>query len=121
MRVTGYLPEDELHVLYHEADAFVYPSSYEGFGLPVLEAMAAGTPVLTARNSALVEVAGDAALFVAEPGRAQLAEALTALLKDDELRARLSEQGRQRARRFPWSRTAEETMTVLASVSSAPS
>jgi glycosyltransferase involved in cell wall biosynthesis len=121
VRIPGYVPEDDLHVLYHEADAFVYPSSYEGFGLPVLEAMAAGTPVLTARNSALVEVAGDAALLVDEPNRAQLADALATLLRDDELRARLSEQGRQRARLFPWSRTAEETMAVLASVSSAPS
>ena len=119
VRVTGYVPEEDLHVLYHEADAFVYPSSYEGFGLPVLEAMAAGTPVLTARNSALVEVAGDAALLVDEPRRDLLADALATLLSDAALRERLSEEGRQRARLYPWSRTAAETMAVLAAVSSA--
>ena len=119
VRVTGYVPEQDLHVLYHEAEMFVYPSSYEGFGLPVLEAMAAGTPVLTARNSALVEVAGEAALLVDEPSRDLLADALTTLLTDAALRAQLSERGRQRARLFPWSRTASETMAVLAAVSSA--
>jgi glycosyltransferase involved in cell wall biosynthesis len=119
VHVTGYVPEQDLHVLYHEAEAFVYPSSYEGFGLPVLEAMAAGTPVLTARNSALVEVAGDAALLVEEPRRDLLADALATLLTDASLREQLAEQGRQRARLFPWSRTARETMAVLAAVSSA--
>jgi glycosyltransferase involved in cell wall biosynthesis len=118
-RVTGYIPEQDLHVLYHEAEVFVYPSSYEGFGLPVLEAMAAGTPVLTARNSALVEVAGDAALLVDEPSRDPLADALTRLLTDAGLREQLAERGRQRARLYPWSRTAAETMAVLAAVSSA--
>ncbi len=119
VRVTGYVPEQDLHVLYHEAEVFVYPSSYEGFGLPVLEAMAAGTPVLTARNSALAEVADEAALLVDEPRRDLLADALTTLLTDAALRERLSELGRQRARLFPWSRTASETMAVLAAVSSA--
>ena len=119
VRVTGYVSDQDLHVLYHEAEVFAYPSSYEGFGLPVLEAMAAGTPVLTARNSALVEVAGDAALLVDEPGREQLADALAKLLTDAALRAQLGERGRRRARLFPWSRTATETMAVLAAVSSA--
>ena len=118
-RVTGYIPEQDLHVLYHQAEVFVYPSSYEGFGLPVLEAMAAGTPVLTARNSALVEVAGDAALLVDEPSRDLLADALTRLLTDAALREQLAERGRQHARLYPWSRTAAETMAVLAAVSSA--
>ena len=81
--------------------------------------MAAGTPVLTARNSALVEVAGDATLLVDEPRRDLLADALTRLLTDAALRDQLAERGRQRARLFPWSRTATETMEVLAAVSSA--
>jgi glycosyltransferase involved in cell wall biosynthesis len=118
VRVTGYVPEPDLHVLYHEAEAFVYPSSYEGFGLPVLEAMAAGTPVLTARNSSLVEVAGDGALLVDEPSRDALEEALARLLTDGELREQLAARGRERARQFPWSRTAAQTMTTLASASS---
>ena len=119
VRLTGHIPDTDLHVLYHEAELFVYPSSYEGFGLPVLEAMAAGTPVLTARNSALEEVAGDAALLVDEPRVDLLAGALAELMSDDALRQRLSERGRQRAGLFPWSRTAAETMAVLAAVASA--
>jgi glycosyltransferase involved in cell wall biosynthesis len=118
VRVTGYVSEADLHALYHEAEAFVYPSSYEGFGLPVLEAMAAGTPVLTARNSSLVEVAGDAAVFVDEPRLDALEEALTGLLTDAGLRERLAVRGKERARQFPWSRTAAQTMTTLASASS---
>lgn len=113
VRTAGYVPEPDLRVLYHEAEAFVYPSSYEGFGLPVLEAMAAGTPVLTARNSSLVEVAGDAALLVDEPRRELLEDALTRLLTDAPLREQLAERGRRRAQLFPWSRTAAETMAVL--------
>jgi alpha-1,3-rhamnosyl/mannosyltransferase len=82
--------------------------------------MAAGTPVLTARSSALLEVAGDAALLVDDPTRQDmLADALATLLTDAALRERLADQGRQRARLFPWSRTAGETMAVLAAVSSA--
>jgi len=119
VRLPGHVPDADLHVLYHEADVFAYPSWYEGFGLPVLEAMAAGTPVLTARNSALAEVAGDAALLVDEPRRDLLADGLASLLSDTALRQRLAERGRERARLFPWNRTAAETMAVLAAVSSA--
>jgi glycosyltransferase involved in cell wall biosynthesis len=117
VRVLGYVPEADLHVLYHEAELFVYPSSYEGFGLPVLEAMASGTPVLTARNSALEEVAGDAALLVDEPTKEALADALAQLLTDEALRERLSALGRQRARQFSWERTAHATMDVLVAAS----
>ena len=119
VRVTGYVPEQDLHVLYHEAELFVYPSSYEGSACPCSRPWPQAPPVLTARNSALVEVAGDATLLVDEPRRDLLADALTRLLTDAALRDQLAERGRQRARLFPWSRTATETMEVLAAVSSA--
>ena len=110
---VGHVPEAELPVLYRAADLFAYPSLYEGFGLPVLEAMACGTAVLTSPVSSLPEVAGDTALY-ADPHdvptiRAALARALT----DPALRARLGAAGVQRARAFSWGRFAGETLAVL--------
>ena len=119
VRTLGHVPDAHLRVLYHEAELFVYPSEYEGFGLPVLEAMASGTPVLTTRTSALVEIADDAALLVAGPVREALADGLVTLLSDVSLRERYAELGRARARLYSWQRTAERTMEILAAVSSA--
>jgi glycosyltransferase involved in cell wall biosynthesis len=112
--LTGQLPEEDLHVLYHEAELFVYPSSYEGFGLPVLEAMASGTAVVTIANSSLAEVAGDAALVIPEPTREALGDAIADLLADAARREELVERGRARAAQFSWRRTAEETLAALA-------
>lgn len=99
----------ELAWLYHQAEAFVFPSIYEGFGLPVLEAMAAGCPVVMSNAAALLEVAGEAALIV-EPGDADALAAQTErLLADRALRDQLRAAGRRRAEAFTWLRTAELT------------
>lgn len=104
--VRGYVPQDELAQLYRGAAALVFPSRYEGFGLPVVEAMASGTPVVAAPDDAVREVAGDAALF-AEP--AELAGAVRAALDDRE---RLVAAGLERARLYTWNETARRTLDV---------
>lgn len=110
-------PSDErLDRLYAGATAFVFPSLYEGFGLPVLEAMAAGLPVATTNRGALREVAGDAALLLDPLDEASIAAALRRLLSDSTLRAELAGLGRLQAARYPWSRTAEATWAVYEEV-----
>ena len=104
--VRGYVPKEQLAELYRGAAALVLPSRYEGFGLPVVEAMASGTPVVAAPDEALREVAGDAALF-AEPS--ELAGAVRAALDDRE---RLVAAGLERARMFTWQETARRTLDV---------
>jgi glycosyltransferase involved in cell wall biosynthesis len=116
VRMPGHVPDEDLPGLYAAARIFVYPSDYEGFGLPVLEAMAAGTPVVTLDNSSLSEVAGDAALLLPEATVDGLAEAMWRLLSDDALRAELVRKGEVRARQFSWRTTALTTMTALAQV-----
>jgi len=107
---TGYVPQEDLRHLYAGAGAFVFPSLFEGFGLPVLEAMACGAPVITSRTSSLPEVAGDAALYI-DPYRVEeLAGALRRLTHDDALRARLSAAGLEQAARFSWEETARQTL-----------
>ena len=111
LRIAGsanFVSDDELRALYRGAVALVMPSAEEGFGLPAAEAMACGTPVITSRAPALVEITGDAALHVDAEPRA-LAEAMERLLGDEELRAAMSVRGRERARSFTWTRCAELT------------
>lgn len=108
----GYVPDAELAALYSEAALLIYPSFYEGFGLPVLEAMAAGTPVLISDRGALPEVAGDAAVY-ADPARpAEIAAAAAAILADGDLWDRLSRRGTARAARFTWEAAARRTWAV---------
>jgi glycosyltransferase involved in cell wall biosynthesis len=111
--LTGYVPQADLPALLSGALAFVYPSLYEGFGLPVLEAMACGTPVICSNSSSLPEVAGDAALLVNPHEPEALAQAMLRLVTDAELRGELAERGLKQARRFSWRRCARETMAVL--------
>ncbi len=109
---TGYVTGDELVKAYREADLFVLPSRYEGFGLPVLEAMASGTPVICGNRSALPEVAGDAAILVDPNDLDGLAEAMTEVLTNPDRAASLRVKGLNRAARYSWRRTAEETVRV---------
>jgi len=112
VRVAGYVAEPELAALYRAAGALVFPSLYEGFGLPVLEAMAAVCPVLTSDGSALRETAGDAALLVDPESADAIAAALVRVLADAALRARLVEDGRRRAAGFTWERFAERHVAI---------
>ncbi len=109
---TGYVPDEDLPALYSAADLFVFPSLYEGFGLPVLEAMACGVPVVCSRTSSLPEVAGDAALLVDPTDIRALAAAMERILADQTLRATLRARGLARARCFTWEEAARRTLAV---------
>jgi len=108
----GYVMKEELPLWYNAAMALVYPSVYEGFGLPVLEAQASGTPVLTSNVSSLPEAAGGAALMVDPYDVEALAAGLDRIMIDGTLRRELRERGLSHAKRFSWSRTAQETADV---------
>lgn len=110
--LTGYVPDADLPLLYNAADIFCYPSLYEGFGLPVLEAMACGTPVIASNVSSLPEVAGDAARLVDPYDEHAIAEALRELAENDALRHTLRVKGLAHARQFSWERTAQQTLQV---------
>ena len=110
---TGYVLESELHALYSSAAALLMPSIYEGFGIPVLQAFACLTPVVCSNRGALAEVAGDAALLV-DPGDPEAwREAISTILGDTKLRARLAAAGRSRADRYSWTAAARAFLGVL--------
>lgn len=112
MLFLGYVSPAESPQWYGAADLFVYPSAYEGFGLPPLEAMACGTPVVTANTSSLPEVVGEAGMMVTPGDGTVLAEAMGRLLGDAELRAELGRAGHRRALSFTWAATAAATAEV---------
>ena len=109
----GFVGEDDLATLYRSARALVVPSLYEGFGLPVLEAMRLGTPVICARAASLSEVAGDAALYVSPTDERQLALAIVQLMTNDDLHASLQRAGIERAKQFSWDETARLTLAAF--------
>lgn len=112
IEVAGYVSQSDLENLYSRASIFALPSLDEGFGIPVLEAMAHGVPVVTSNRSALVEVAGDAALLVDPYATEELECALNRLANDPELRGKLSDLGRARAKRYTWDRAVERTYSI---------
>jgi glycosyltransferase involved in cell wall biosynthesis len=114
---TDYVPDEDLVALYNAAGLFVYPSLFEGFGIPPLEAMACGTPTITSNTSALPEVVGDAALTIDPLDVEELARAMRAVLDDNALQERLSARGLQRAATFSWEATARTILDVYHRVS----
>jgi glycosyltransferase involved in cell wall biosynthesis len=116
VRFPGFVDSAELPAFYNGADLFVYPSLYEGFGLPPIEAMACGTPVITSNVSSLPEVVGEAALTVNPRDTLQLAEAILEILKNEELRQSLIEKGFQQCREYQWSSIAARILAVYRKV-----
>jgi glycosyltransferase involved in cell wall biosynthesis len=113
---TGYVPDEDLPYLYSAADALIFPSLYEGFGLPIVEAMACGTPVMTSNRSATGEVGADAVLLVDPTSVPDMARGIKALCKDEGFRKDLSKRGQERAAFFSWDKCARQTMDVYKQV-----
>ena len=112
VRFLGFVPFETLRCFYESAVGFVFPSRYEGFGLPPLEAMACGTPVVTSNVSSLPEVVGDAAVMVNPENVFDIARGICEVLLDEELRSRLIRRGREQATRFSWSWTARQVLEI---------
>jgi alpha-1,3-rhamnosyl/mannosyltransferase len=110
--LTGYVPRKDLPALYSGAAVFVYPSLYEGFGLPPLEAMACGTPVITSNVSSFPEVVGDAGIMVDPYDVKRLRDEIERVLEDSSLRASLGSRGLARAKQFTWENCARQTLDV---------
>lgn len=110
VKILGYVPESDLHYLYRSASLLIFPSLCEGFGLPVLEAMTCGLPVVCSRSSALPEVAQDAALYFDPENPDEMAEKILQVLQDEKLRETMKEKGKKRADDFHWEKTAAQTL-----------
>ncbi|MCL1495601.1 MAG: glycosyltransferase family 4 protein [Pseudanabaena sp. Salubria-1] len=110
--ITGYVPDEDLSAIYSGATAFVFPSLYEGFGLPILEAMQCGTPVISSNSTSLPEVVGDAGILVDPKDQDQLCQAMLDILNDDTLRETLKQKGLERAKQFSWEKCANETVEI---------
>ena len=119
VRFLGFVPDATLAALYRLTSVFVFPSLYEGFGLPPLEAMAAGAPVITSNVSALPEVVGDAALLIDPLDAGAIAEAMARVLTSETLRADLAARGRERTKMFSWERSVARIREVYAEVGGA--
>lgn len=113
---TGFAPEDHLPILYNGCEVFAYPSLYEGFGLPPLEAMNCGTPVITSNLTSIPEVVKDAGMLINPYNESELPEALIKLLNDEKLQKEYSEKGLRRAQDFSWAKTAEKTLEIYKKV-----
>jgi glycosyltransferase involved in cell wall biosynthesis len=115
VQFLNYVSYEELPQLLNQATALVYPSLWEGFGLPVLEAIACGTPVITSNLSSLPEVTGDAAILINPYSIDEMREAMQQIATDEQLRLKLKSLSRQRAELFSWEKTGQETATILES------
>jgi len=116
LRLTGYLQDDDLRALYSSCSAFIYPSLYEGFGLPPLEAMACGAPVIASSISALQETLGDAAMLADPLDANALAKAIATLLQDGRRRDQLIQSGQERIKTFSWDKASRATYEVYSKV-----
>ena len=116
VRFFGFVPDKTLASLYRLASVFVFPSLYEGFGLPPLEAMAAGTPVITSNVSSLPEVVGDAAILIDPYEPAEIADAMRRVLSDEPLRAELRRKGLLRVQEFSWERSVQRVRAIYSEV-----
>jgi len=112
----GWIAQEDLPAVYTLADLYLYPSNLEAFPIPITEAMACGTPVVTSRANGLQEIAGEAALLVQPDDAEQIAQAIERVLSEAELRAALVAKGQERAHLFTWDRCARETLTLLNSL-----
>ncbi|TAK95901.1 glycosyltransferase family 1 protein, partial [Patescibacteria group bacterium] len=118
VRLLGFVPAEDLPILYRQARVFVYPSKYEGFGLPILEAMASGAPVASARTSSLPEVGGDAVQYFDPNHDQEIADAIEKLLTDHQTREMLRHRGLERAQQFSWERFSRSVLdSTLALIS----
>ncbi|MBI4441991.1 MAG: glycosyltransferase [Acidobacteria bacterium] len=116
VRFLGFVPVETLRICYREAEVFVFPSLHEGFGLPPLEAMAQGTPVVTSNVSSLPEVVGDAAVFVHPENVFDIARGVERVLLDEETRRQLRQRGQQQLARFSWERSIRQVLEIYAEV-----
>lgn len=112
IHILGFIPDEDLAMLYNIATVFVMPSLYEGFGLPVVEAMQSGCPVISSREGSLPEVSGEAVLYTDAHDTDALAEDIKKIFSDKRLRERLAEKGLERAKKFSWKSTAQKTLEV---------
>jgi glycosyltransferase involved in cell wall biosynthesis len=113
VKILGYVPEEDKKHILAGATGFLFPTFYEGFGMPILEAMSMGIPVITSRGGAHEEVAGDAAVIVDPDSPEEISRAMMQILQDAGLRQKLREKGQTQAAKFSWERTARETLDVL--------
>lgn len=116
VKFVSFVPDDELPSFYKHALCFVLPSLYEGFGLPVVEAMSYGCPVITSNVSSLPEAGGDAALYVDPQSVKDIAEKITMVVEDEKLRKEMIAKGKIQVKKFSWEKTAKETLAVLQEV-----
>jgi glycosyltransferase involved in cell wall biosynthesis len=112
VKLVGLVPEKDLIALYNGASVYAYPSFYEGFGLPALEAFACGTPVCASNASCIPEICGDAAVYFSPQNLSEMAEKFYELLRNDGLREHLIEKGKVRLQEFSWQKMAKETLEL---------
>ena len=113
IKKIGYVEHEDMPVLYNLAKAYVYPSLYEGFGLPVLEAMKCGCPVVASNATSIPEVAGDAAILINPLDTKALSEAIFRILTDQQLRNELMSSGYKQAQRFSWDKCAKQMLEII--------
>lgn len=116
VKFLGFIPTDDLPPVYSGALAFVYPSLYEGFGLPLLEAMACSCPIIASNSSSIPEVVGDAALLFDPNNKDQIVKSIRTIIKDSDLRADLAQKANRQVKKFTWEKAAEETLKVFEKV-----